>query len=123
MLLAASPDMELGARLYLDNCNACHFSTGTGADGVFPELVGNSTVLANEPGGFLHVILNGAELPSTATRPARLRMPPFRDRLSDDEVAVLATFVRQAWGNKAAPIAATSVGEIREKSSDDPIVR
>jgi len=123
MLLAASPDMELGARLYLDNCNACHFSTGTGAHGVFPELVGNSTVLANEPAGFLHVILNGAELPSTATRPARLRMPPFRDRLSDDEVAVLATFVRQAWGNNAAPIAATSVSEIREKSSDDPIVR
>ncbi|MFT6945154.1 MAG: mono/diheme cytochrome c family protein [Yoonia sp.] len=123
MLLAASPDMELGARLYLDNCNACHFSTGTGASGVFPELVGNSTVLADDPSGFLHVILNGAELPSTATRPARLRMPPFRDRLSDDELAALETFVRQAWGNNAAPIAATSVGEIRGQTSDDPIIR
>ncbi|MFT7213698.1 MAG: mono/diheme cytochrome c family protein [Granulosicoccus sp.] len=71
MLLAASPDMNLGAPLHLDNCNACHFNTGTGADGVFPELVGNSNVLADEPSGFLQVILNGAAMPSTATRPAR----------------------------------------------------
>ncbi|WP_206441563.1 cytochrome c [Amphritea opalescens] len=113
MLLEASPKMELGARLYLDNCNACHFSTGRGADGVFPELVGNSMVLANEQGGFLDVILNGAEMPSTATRPARLRMPGFRDRLSDDEVAALASFVRQAWGNNAQPITAKAVSEVR----------
>jgi mono/diheme cytochrome c family protein len=123
MLLAASPDMDLGARLYLDNCNACHFSTGTGADGVFPELVGNSNVLADDPGGFVQVILNGAEMPSTATRPARLQMPPFRDRLSDDDVAALATFVRQAWGNDAGPIAATSVGEVRENTADAPVIR
>ncbi len=117
MLLAASPDMELGARLYLDNCNACHFSTGRGADGVFPELVGNSMVLADEQGGFLDVILNGAEMPSTATRPSRLRMPGFRERLSDDEVAALASFVRQAWGNNAAPVTAKTVAEVRETTS------
>lgn len=109
--------MELGARLYLDNCNACHFNTGKGADGVFPELVGNSAVLADEQGGFLDVILNGAEVPSTETRPSRLRMPGFRDRLSDDEVAELATFVRQAWGNDASPIAASAVSEVRAKTS------
>jgi len=34
-------------------------------------------------------------MPSTVTRPALLRMPSFRDRFSDDEVAALATFVRQ----------------------------
>ncbi len=118
MLLAASPDMDLGARLYLDNCNACQFNTGTGADGVFPELVGNSNVLAEEPGGFLQVILNGAAMPSTATRPARLRMPPFRDRLSDNEVATLATFVRQSWGNNASPVAANAVSEVRAVSPE-----
>jgi alcohol dehydrogenase (quinone), cytochrome c subunit len=113
MLLAASPDMDLGARLYLDNCNACHFSTGAGADGVFPELFGNASVLADEPSGFLQVILNGAAMPSTATRPARLRMPAFGERLSDDEVAALATFVRQAWGNDASPVAAETVRAVR----------
>lgn len=117
MLLAASPDMELGARLYLDNCNACHFSTGKGANGVFPELAGNSMVLANESGGFLDVILNGAVMPSTATRPSRLRMPGFRDRLSDDEIAALASFVRQAWGNNADTVVANVVSEVRAKTS------
>ncbi len=113
MLLAASPSMELGARLYLDNCNACHFITGSGADGVFPELSGSATVLADEPRGFLQVILNGAAMPSTATRPARLRMPAFADRLSDDDVAALATFVRQAWGNGAAPVETDTVSRVR----------
>jgi mono/diheme cytochrome c family protein len=118
MLLAASPDMDLGARLYLDNCNACHFSTGAGADGVFPELFGNANVLADEPGGLLQVILNGAAMPSTATRPARLRMPSFGDRLSDAEVAALATFVRQAWGNTAGPVDAKTVRQVRADFSD-----
>jgi len=35
MPLAASTDMDLGARLYLDNCNARHCGTGAGANGVF----------------------------------------------------------------------------------------
>ena len=119
MLLAASPDMDLGARLYLDNCNACHFSTGAGADGVFPDLVGNSNALADDAGGFLDVILNGATMPSTEKRPAALRMPSFRDRLSDEEVAALATFVRQAWGNDASTIDASTVKNMRTELSEE----
>lgn len=117
MLLEASPDMELGARLYLDNCNACHFNTGMGADEVFPELVGNSTVLSDELGGLLDVMLNGAVMPSTETRPSRLRMPGFGERLSDEEVATLATFIRQAWGNEAGSVSADAVSEVRESTS------
>src|SRR5699024_3754760 len=101
LLVSANPDMGLGARLYLDNCNACHFVDGRGANEVFPELDGSSTVNAPEPTGLIHVILNGAELPSTKIRPMRLRMPSFADRLSDDEVATLASFVRSAWSNSA----------------------
>ncbi len=73
LLASADPDMDLGARLYLDNCNACHFVDGLGADEVFPELDGNS--LVNAPGGtgLIHVILDGTELPSTEIRPMRLR--------------------------------------------------
>jgi mono/diheme cytochrome c family protein len=119
MLLAASPDMDLGARLYLDNCSACHFSSGAGANGVFPDLVGNSTALADEAGGFLNVILNGATMPSTEKRPAALRMPGFRDRLSDEEVAALATFVRQAWGNGASRIDASTVENVRAEASNE----
>ena len=44
-------------------------------------------------------------------------MPAFRDRLTDEEVATLATFVRQAWGNNADSVVAKTVSEVRAKTS------
>lgn len=119
LLVAADPAMGLGPRLYLDNCNACHFATGRGADEVFPELDGSSLVTAQSPTGLISMILYGGELPSTAQRPARLRMPGFADRLSDDEVAILASFLRQGWTNSADPVGATAVTDLRTAGPTD----
>lgn len=102
MLASADPGMPEGARLYLDNCGACHFVDGKGADGVFPELDGSSLVQADEATGLISMILHGGQLPSTAARPYALRMPGFADRLSDAEVATLASFLRGAWSNEAS---------------------
>ena len=114
LLASAHPDMALGPRLYLDNCNACHFTDGKGADEVFPELDGNSLVNSEQAKGLVSVILGGAELPSTKHRPYSLRMPGFGDRLSNQEVAELATFLRQAWSNKAGPVSIDDVAAIRD---------
>lgn len=119
-LLTAAEDLPLGARLYLDNCNACHFVRGQGADQVFPELAGSSLVNAPLPTGLIDVILEGAELPSTQARPYRLRMPAFGDRLSDEEVAELASFVRSAWGNTGGAVTAGDVAAHREALADAP---
>jgi mono/diheme cytochrome c family protein len=116
MLTMAEPGMALGPRLYLDNCNACHFVDGKGADGVFPELDGNSVVTAALPHGLIDMILHGAALPSTEARPAPLRMPGFDYRLSDDEVATLATFLRGAWSNTAPAVTAAEVADVREEA-------
>lgn len=114
-LTEASPQLSLGHRLYLDNCNACHFVDGRGAAGVFPRLDGNELVTAGSAGGLLSVILEGAATPSTATRPARLIMPAFGWRLSDEEVAALATFIRQAWSNNAGPVTLAEVAAVRKQ--------
>jgi mono/diheme cytochrome c family protein len=113
MLTEASPDMPLGARLYIDNCAACHFVTGKGAPEIFPELAGNDLVTGSETKPLISIILHGAEVPSTAKRPMRLVMQGYADRLSDDEVAELATFVRSAWGNSAGPVKAADVAAVR----------
>ncbi len=115
LLISANPSMGLGPRLYLDNCNACHFANGRGADEVFPELDGSSLVTAQSPTGLISMILYGGELPSTAQRPERLRMPGFGNRLSDDDVATLATFLRQAWTNRAEAVSSTAVSDLRDK--------
>ena len=113
LIASADPDMPLGARLYIDNCNACHFANGRGADEVFPELDGNSLVTADSPTGLISMILSGSELPSTPKRPYSLRMPGFSDRLTDEEVAELASFVRQGWSNTAAAVSADDVADLR----------
>jgi len=104
----------LGARLYVDNCAACHRSSGSGEKRAFPALAGNSLVLADDPSSLIHVILAGATLPSTQTAPSNLGMPDFAHRLNDSETAELATFVRSAWGNQAAAVSASQVAAVRK---------
>lgn len=113
LLTSADPSMPLGPRLYLDNCAGCHFDDGRGAAEIFPALDGNALVNAELATGLIHVILHGAELPSTEQRPARLRMQGHAWRLSDEEVAALATFVRQGWSNQASAVSASAVKPLR----------
>jgi len=120
MLTAADPGMALGPRVILDNCGACHFVDGRGANEVFPELDGNFLVNADRLTGLIHIILQGAELPSTEERPMRLRMPGFAHRLSDEEVAELASFVRSAWTNTAGAVTAAMVADQRENDPQSP---
>ncbi|WBU63860.1 cytochrome c [Paracoccus aerodenitrificans] len=115
MLASASPDMPLGARLYLDNCAGCHFVTGRGAPEIFPALAGNDLVTGSETSPLISIILNGASVPSTDLRPMNLVMQGYADRLSDEEVAELASFIRSAWGNDAPPISAEAVAELRDQ--------
>ncbi len=115
LLTDADSTVHLGARLYLDNCNACHFVDGKGASQVFPALSGNSLVVARQKRGLIDLILHGARMPSTKMRPADIAMPGFDWRLNDEEVAALATFVRGAWANDADPITAQDVAVVRAK--------
>jgi len=106
--------IDSGERLYLDNCGACHFTRGEGASRVFPVLDGNSLINAEDPSGLIHVILAGSRMPSTDKAPEDLAMPGFGWRLSNKETATLATFLRQAWNNKAAAVTAEDVEDVRK---------
>ncbi|MCA0942081.1 cytochrome c [Salipiger pacificus] len=117
LLTEASPEMPLGARLYSDNCIGCHFASGKGAPGIFPELQDNHLVTGSETAPLISVILQGAEVAGTAKRPMTLRMQGYADRLSDEEVAELASWLRKAWGNDAGPVSAADVAAVRGASA------
>jgi mono/diheme cytochrome c family protein len=106
---------DAGARVYLNNCNACHRSSGAGADRTFPSLAGNSVVNAKDPTSLIRIVLAGSAMPSTDWAPSALAMPGFGWRLSDANVADLLSFVRSSWGNKAEAVSPADVAKVRDE--------
>jgi len=42
-------------------------------------------------------------------------MPGWGKRLNDQDIAAVATYIRQAWSNRADPVTPPMVKEIREQ--------
>jgi hypothetical protein len=68
-----------------------------------------------DPAGLAHVILAGSRVGTSPLRPSPLTMPSFAWKLSDEEIADVATFIRNSWGNHAAAMTARDVHHARER--------
>ena len=109
---------ELGAKLYSDHCAACHGDRGEGrrdASGApaYPALAGSRTVTQASVANLLRVIERGGYAPATPGHPRPYGMPPFAGRLDANELAALASHLRQSWGNQAGDIDAVEVLRLR----------
>jgi alcohol dehydrogenase (quinone), cytochrome c subunit len=98
-----------GAAAYVDSCAACHRTDGVGYTGVFPRLAGNPAVLQSNAADVISVVLKGSTVPATATAPSSFTMPPFGERLDDQDVAGVVNLIRNSWGNRAPAVTATEV--------------
>jgi len=122
---AASPDsatappdagaMQRGAEIYSDACASCHLENGVGQPRLFPPLGHDAVLQQADPTGLEHLILAGVRVGTSPSRPSPLTMPSFAWKLTDQEIADVSTFIRNSWGNRAAPISATAVGEVRKR--------
>ena len=106
-----------GAALYKEHCAACHGASGEGGAGpggvVYVALAGNRKVRLEAAANLIHIVVNGGFPPTTAGDPRPYGMPPFGPSLKDEEIAVLATYVRSAWGNAAPPVSTLDVFDAR----------
>lgn len=107
----------VGAALYASNCQSCHHDTGAGAPPFLPPLAGNPTLLDKDASSLINIILNGSSPLVPKGTPDAYRMPQFREQLTDQQIADIVTFTRNAWGNHAAAISARDVADLR-KSTD-----
>jgi mono/diheme cytochrome c family protein len=105
---------DVGARIYMDSCAACHRLDGQGYGHTFPRLARNASVLTTNTDSLITIILGGSRLPSTAPAPSALAMPPFAWRYNDGEIALLATFVRTSWGNGGSAVTTAEVAAMRK---------
>lgn len=101
---AEGADMEAlmtqGQGLFSSICQSCHGAEGQGLVG--PALNGNRYLERVE--GVINTILDG--------RPDH-GMPSFANQFDDQEVAAVATYIRNAWENEFGPVTPEEVAGLR----------
>jgi len=112
--LAANSAMANGKELYADNCAACHQNSGDGVRNTIPALKGNNGVQATQPTNILHVLMNGGQGAATASNPTSADMPEFGWKLTDQQMADVSTYIRNAWGNQAPAVSKDDVAKARK---------
>lgn len=112
---ATVPDsiMGRGRTIYNLHCGTCHLPTGLGDPEMAPKLnQGSLVVQAANPASMINVILYSPESPALPPR-WRSPMDEFRYILDDEEVAAVASYIRNSWDNKAGLVTADQVARQR----------
>jgi len=112
--------MEAGRAIYGDSCSACHQADGKGVPRMFPPLVHNANAQQHDPTTLIRILLQGTQMVATDKRPTPFAMPAFDWKLKDDQIAAVATFVRNAWGNSAPPVTPKQVAGLRQQLQQQP---
>jgi mono/diheme cytochrome c family protein/glucose/arabinose dehydrogenase len=111
-----------GAALYQAICQTCHGGDGNGMASLAPPL-NRSEWVTGDKDKLLAIVLYGLTGPIEVS--GKLYKAPeiagdmpgignYKD-ISDEEIAQLMSFIRNAWGNKASEVQPTDVGRVRRK--------
>jgi mono/diheme cytochrome c family protein len=106
-------DMTVGAAVYAHACVACHETDGSGAPRIYPPLPGNALLQSSDPASTLRIILDGAQTLTTPRAPNPGSMPAYAKQLSDQQIADVANYIRNSWGNAAPPVTPAQVKKAR----------
>lgn len=113
---AAAPAATDGPGLFATHCVACHQASGQGLPGAFPPLAGSEWV-AGPPDRLAAILLNGLK-GEIKVRKKRFNsvMPAFRDKLTDEQIALLLSHIRSSFGNSAAEVTVSTVTAARQRT-------
>lgn len=108
--------MEKGKQVFTTNCQACHQATGTGIPGLFPPLA-ESEWVNGPPKQVVAIILHGI-LGEITVKGEMFQgvMPPFKDQLKSDDIAAVATYIRNSFGNNSDLVSVERVDEVKEET-------
>lgn len=90
-----------GAAVFSKICASCHQGSGKGVPGTYPPLAG-SQLAVGDPVKPIKIVLHGFKgkiVRGSATYEGL--MAPWKDNLSDQEIADVLNYVRKSWGNAA----------------------
>ena len=92
---------EESEELFLENCAECHQIDGLGIAGIYPALVGNEVVLGSAVDVALVLIIGRGEMPS------------FNNAISNEDMASIINYVRNAWGNAGVTISGETIKNLQ----------
>lgn len=112
---------KLGEVQYQRICLGCHQVHGNGQQYIAPPLVGSEWVLESDQ-RLIGIVMDGVMGPievlgKTYTVPEIQPMMPglrMNPEFTDEQLAAIMTYVRNAWGNGAKPIPTEAVTRYRE---------
>jgi nicotinate dehydrogenase subunit B len=90
----------VGARLYEGACAVCHAVGGAPLFGSRPSLALNSNLHSAVPDNLIQVILHGIATPASSDLGY---MPPFKDSMTDGQLAELVSYLRQQFAPAKPP--------------------
>jgi len=117
--------MEKGADIFAAHCAACHQADGQGLAGAFPPLA-DSDYIGGVPDVVVTTVLNGLSGKITVNGNDYNAVMPSLSYLSDSDLADVATFVLNSWGNgggevNSGQVAAARGGEAVTAPADHPV--
>ncbi|UCF52721.1 MAG: cytochrome c [Bradyrhizobium sp.] len=107
-------EMKAGQTVYAKLCIACHEADGSGSPRIYPPLPGNALLQSINPSSTLRIILDGAHTVTTPRAPNTGEMPGYAKQLSDDEIAAVANYIRNSWGNAGLLVTSAQVAKARK---------
>jgi len=117
MAAATANPVVQGERIFLNNCQGCHQQNGRGVPGAFPPLVGSEWV-TGAPETLVRILLQGLTGPvQVAGATYNGAMPAWKDVLKDEEIAAVATYVRQWKPNAAGAVSGEQVASLRQATA------
>lgn len=106
-----------GKKIYKNECASCHMEDGQGITGAFPPLA-QSDYFADDISKAVDAILNGLEGELIVNENTYYGvMDPVA--LSDDEMADILNFIRNAWGSQSDILTAQDVAKIKNSLVKD----
>ena len=108
-----------GARLYNSACASCHGRDGQGTgDGFYPSLSQNSALTGLHPNNLVMAIIEGVERKGADLQ---VSMPALGGDLNDQQVAAIANYSLQRFGNPLLSVDQQTVASLR-RGGDAPLL-
>lgn len=101
-----------GEQIYSTYCVSCHQKDGKGDGTRFPPLDSSEWVNGDKK-RLISILLNGLEKPITVNGKVFNNVMPKHDFLTDEQLALVLTYIRQNFGNHSSEVTRDEVAKER----------